>query len=866
MTSHPRQSEPVVVFDVVVPTTARPALGRMLHALAAGDGPRPRALIVVDDRREPDPDAVAALIPSGLAERVAVLPGGGRGPAAARNAGRRAARAPWIAFLDDDVLPPPGWRAALAARPGRAGAVGGRQPGADPRAAARGPAPDGLGAQRRRPRDGALGDGRHGLPGRARCDAVGGFDERFPRAYREDADLALRLREAGFALVVGAREVEHPVPPADRWVSVRKQAGNADDVLMGALHGRGWRERARRPAGALPRAPRHRGPRRRRARGCRRRGGAAASTALAGAWACATARLRGRADRARAARRRRGRDDGRHERAHPARRGRATAGPRAARAGAPCSPITAARRARCRRPPPCCSTATARSSSTSPTTATRRACGRCPARAPALDRLRAAGVRLAVVSNQSGIARGLLTEDEVDAVNRRVEELLGPLGPWLVCPHGPDDGCRCRKPAPGLVLDAAAQLGVDPSRCAVVGDIGADVEAAQAAGARAVLVPTPRTPPRGGRRRARSAPATSRRPSSCCWGRARERATSSSPGSTTTATCCSPGPPSGRSPPAARRVTLLCGPRGRRPARAAARRRRGRRARPAEWIDPEPPPVDARRRSTRSSTGSPRSDADEAIVLTLVPPEPAAARAAAADGRRPAHRGDERRLPRLAARRPPPHRRRRARGRARPCRSWPRSASRCPPATTAPCASRAPGRAAARRRATSSCTRAPRCPRARGRPSAMPPLVAALAADGAPRGRHRRARRARADRVSSPATTREDLGGPPTSRGLADVLAARRLRRRRQHRPGAPRRRRRARRSSRSSPRPCPRVRWRPWRVPHVLLYRSTCRARAAARATCPVPGHPCLGGVARGRRRRRGRRASPPRRAEVAA
>jgi histidinol-phosphate phosphatase family protein len=104
-------------------------------------------------------------------------------------------------------------------------------------------------------------------------------------------------------------------------------------------------------------------------------------------------------------------------------------------------------------------------------------------------------VRLAVVSNQSGIARGLVTAGEVAAVNRRVEELLGPVGPWVVCPHGPDDGCACRKPAPGLVLEAAARLGVDPGRCAVVGDIGADVEAASAAGARGVLVPTPRTRP-----------------------------------------------------------------------------------------------------------------------------------------------------------------------------------------------------------------------------------------------------------------------------------------------------------------------------------------------------------------------------------
>ncbi len=98
-----------------------------------------------------------------------------------------------------------------------------------------------------------------------------------------------------------------------------------------------------------------------------------------------------------------------------------------------------------------------------------------PGAASALARLRAAGVPTAVVSNQSGIARGLLTEAQVRAVNARVEELLGPLGPWAWCPHGPDDGCDCRKPAPGLILRAAARLGVDPARCVVIGDIGADV-------------------------------------------------------------------------------------------------------------------------------------------------------------------------------------------------------------------------------------------------------------------------------------------------------------------------------------------------------------------------------------------------------
>lgn len=116
-----------------------------------------------------------------------------------------------------------------------------------------------------------------------------------------------------------------------------------------------------------------------------------------------------------------------------------------------------------------------------------------PQAAAALARLRAAGIATGVVTNQSGIARGLLTRADADACHDRLAALVGPLGPVMVCEHGPDDGCACRKPAPGLVLQAAEALGVDPSECAVVGDIGADVGAALAAGARPVLVPTPVT-------------------------------------------------------------------------------------------------------------------------------------------------------------------------------------------------------------------------------------------------------------------------------------------------------------------------------------------------------------------------------------
>lgn len=106
----------------------------------------------------------------------------------------------------------------------------------------------------------------------------------------------------------------------------------------------------------------------------------------------------------------------------------------------------------------------------------------------ALSRLRSAGLRVAVVTNQSGVGRGLITRAQMDAVNARVEELLGPFDGWFVCPHAPDEGCSCRKPAPGLVLCAARALGVRPSECVVIGDKVADLEAARAAGARGICV------------------------------------------------------------------------------------------------------------------------------------------------------------------------------------------------------------------------------------------------------------------------------------------------------------------------------------------------------------------------------------------
>jgi D-glycero-D-manno-heptose 1,7-bisphosphate phosphatase len=108
-----------------------------------------------------------------------------------------------------------------------------------------------------------------------------------------------------------------------------------------------------------------------------------------------------------------------------------------------------------------------------------------------LDRLREAGLPLAIVSNQSGIGRGFITREAVDAVNRRVDELLGPFAGFFFCPHTPEDECDCRKPKPKLILDAARALGVDPACCVVVGDRESDVEAARNAGAIPLLVEGP---------------------------------------------------------------------------------------------------------------------------------------------------------------------------------------------------------------------------------------------------------------------------------------------------------------------------------------------------------------------------------------
>lgn len=117
-----------------------------------------------------------------------------------------------------------------------------------------------------------------------------------------------------------------------------------------------------------------------------------------------------------------------------------------------------------------------------------------PGSLEAIARLCAAGFTVAVVTNQSGVARGLFDCDTLDAVHaemrRRVEAAGGRLAGVFVCPHGPDEGCACRKPAPGLLQEAARALGLPLEGAVFVGDKPADLEAARRAGCDFVLVRT----------------------------------------------------------------------------------------------------------------------------------------------------------------------------------------------------------------------------------------------------------------------------------------------------------------------------------------------------------------------------------------
>lgn len=491
-------------YDLVIPTIGRPSLGRLLEGLVCAQAAPKRLTVVFDRPGDPKLESVRTAVAE-TAEQLGVpydvLVGRGAGPAAARNLGWRRGSAEWVEFLDDDVVPEDDWGRAIEIDLTSSDECVG---GVDGRIRIPLPRPDAPTDWERNVRglQSAAWATADMAYRRRTLEDVGGFDERFPYAYREDADLGLRVLADGYRITRGSRRVLHPAGPADWWVSVRLQRNNAVDPLMRAVHGNGWRGKARARKGRLPWHFATVGSAALAAAlfalGRWELGLVAAITWLVQTWDFAWTRIEP------------GPRTGREVATMATTsvflpfaavfhwlRGWMRVGAIGLATGGvePWDPAMAAARNAW---PSARAVLFDRDGTLVrdvPYNGDPELVEPLPGAVAAVQAARAAGLRVGVITNQSAVGRGLITSDDMFAVHHRIEEIFGPFDAWFVCTHAPNQQCSCRKPAPGLVIRAAQMFGVPPERLAVIGDIGSDVEAALAARAHPVLVPTEATLP-----------------------------------------------------------------------------------------------------------------------------------------------------------------------------------------------------------------------------------------------------------------------------------------------------------------------------------------------------------------------------------
>ena len=119
-----------------------------------------------------------------------------------------------------------------------------------------------------------------------------------------------------------------------------------------------------------------------------------------------------------------------------------------------------------------------------------------PAVFDALRRLAETDRAVVLVTNQSAVGRGIISKERANSINQRIVEAIrsqgGRVDGSYLCPHHPDDNCECRKPRPGMLLQAADELGLDLGRSYFIGDAITDMQAADAAGVQGILVLTGR--------------------------------------------------------------------------------------------------------------------------------------------------------------------------------------------------------------------------------------------------------------------------------------------------------------------------------------------------------------------------------------